>query len=77
MKKRCVLFILCMMFLVGCSEQNEEIRNSDAGLFEKSICWHTRWIYANRYNRNTEKAKEKRKIKWEKSKLQNVVELRD
>lgn len=28
MKKRCVLFILCMMFLVGCSEQNEEIRNS-------------------------------------------------
>ena len=37
--------------------------------------WHT--IYANRYNRNTEKAKEKRKIKWEKSKLQNVVELRD
>lgn len=35
------------------------------------------WIYANRYNRNTEKAKEKRKIKWEKSKLQNVVELRD
>lgn len=27
--------------------------------------------------RNTEKAKEKRKIKWEKSKLQNVVELRD
>ena len=35
------------------------------------------WIYANRYNRNTEKDKEKRKIKWEKSKLQNVVELRD
>lgn len=35
------------------------------------------WIYANRYNRNTEKAKEKRKIKWEKLKLQNVVELRD
>ena len=41
MKKRCVLFILCMMFLVGCSEQNEEIRNSDAGLFEKSTCRHT------------------------------------
>ena len=24
MKKKCVLFVLCMMFLVGCSEQNEE-----------------------------------------------------
>ena len=47
---------------------------------EKKILWlslHIMWIYANRYNRNTEKAKEKRKIKWEKSKLQNVVELRD
>ena len=46
----------------------------------KKILWlslHIMWIYANRYNRNTEKAKEKRKIKWEKSKLQNVVELRD
>ena len=46
----------------------------------KKILWlslHTMWIYANRYNRNTEKDKEKRKIKWEKSKLQNVVELRD
>ena len=46
----------------------------------KKILWlslYSIWIYANRYNRNTEKAKEKRKIKWEKSKLQNVVELRD
>ena len=59
------------------TDDNAEIRNLDARLFEKSICWHTRWIYANRYNRNTEKAKEKRKIKWEKSKLQNAVELRD
>ena len=24
MKKKCVLFVLCMMFLVGCSEKNEE-----------------------------------------------------
>ena len=59
------------------TDDNAEIRNLDARLFEKSTCWHTRWIYANKYNRNTEKAKEKRKIKWEKSKLQNVVELRD
>ena len=47
---------------------------------KEKILWlslHIMWIYANRYNRNTEKAKEKRKIKWEKSKLQNVVELRD
>ena len=47
----------------------------------KKILWlslHTMWIYANRYNRNTEKAKEKRKIKWGKIKVtQNVVELRD
>ena len=39
---------------------------------------HIMWIYANRYNRNTEKAKEKRKNKMgKKSKLQNVVELSD
>ena len=28
MKKNCVLFILCMLFFAGCSEQNEEQENS-------------------------------------------------
>ena len=37
MKKKCVLFVLCMMFLVGCSEQNEEQKKqifSCFGFFE-------------------------------------------